>query len=59
MFLRNYWYVAAFSHEVGGEPLGRTILNEPVALFRDKSGRVAALEDRFARTGSCLCRRGV
>ena len=32
MFLRNYWYVAAFSHEVGSEPLGRTILNEPVAL---------------------------
>src|SRR5579875_3301069 len=46
MFLRNYWYVAAFSDEVREERLGRTILNEPVALFRTKSGAVAALEDR-------------
>jgi phenylpropionate dioxygenase-like ring-hydroxylating dioxygenase large terminal subunit len=46
MFLRNYWYVAAFSDEVREEPLGRTILNEPVALFRTKSGAVGALEDR-------------
>jgi phenylpropionate dioxygenase-like ring-hydroxylating dioxygenase large terminal subunit len=48
MFLRNYWYVAAFSSELGQEPLGRTILNEPVALFRTCSGKVAALEDRCA-----------
>jgi phenylpropionate dioxygenase-like ring-hydroxylating dioxygenase large terminal subunit len=48
MFLRNYWYVAAFSHEVGREPLARTLLGEPVVLFRLEDGRVAALQDRCA-----------
>jgi vanillate O-demethylase monooxygenase subunit len=48
MFLRNCWYVAAFSHEVSREPLDRTILNEALVLFRQEDGRVAALEDRCA-----------
>jgi len=48
MFLRNYWYVAAFSSELGAEPLARTILDQPVALFRTRSGVAAALEDRCA-----------
>ncbi len=48
MFLRNHWYVAAFSDEVREEPLGRTFLNEPVAMFRTRGGTVAALEDRCA-----------
>jgi len=48
MFLRNYWYVAALSEEVGDRPLGRTILGQPVVLFRDSRRRIAALEDRCA-----------
>ena len=47
MFLRNYWYVAAESHEVGEAPLGRTFLGEPVVLYRKSSGEPAALEDRL------------
>ncbi len=48
MFLRNYWYVAALDHEVADKPLGRTILGEPVVLFRTPDGAVGALEDRCA-----------
>ena len=46
MFLRNFWYVAASDHEVTRKPLGRTILGEPIVLFRKEDGRPVALEDR-------------
>jgi vanillate O-demethylase monooxygenase subunit len=46
MFLKNFWYVAAWNHELGQKPLGRVILNEPVVLFRDANGAPVALEDR-------------
>lgn len=47
MYLRNCWYVAAFSHEVAsGQPLSRTLLDERVVLFRTLAGVTAALEDR-------------
>ena len=46
MFLRNYWYVAADVKEIEDRPLARLILNEPVVMFRQKDGKVAALEDR-------------
>lgn len=45
-FLRNIWYVAAWDHEVSdGKPLARTLLNEPVVMFRSPQG-VHALMDR-------------
>src|SRR5688572_26583055 len=46
MFLRNFWYVAAWAHEVGEQPLARTFLNEAVILFRKQDGTPVALEDR-------------
>jgi phenylpropionate dioxygenase-like ring-hydroxylating dioxygenase large terminal subunit len=46
MFLRNAWYVAAWDTEVTNAPLARTLLGEPVVLFRTQNGRTAALEDR-------------
>jgi vanillate O-demethylase monooxygenase subunit len=46
MFLKNQWYAAAQSRELGGSPLGRIICGEPVVLFRAASGKVGALEDR-------------
>ncbi len=46
MFLRNAWYVAAWDTEVGHEPLARTLLDEPVVLYRTRDGQAAALEDR-------------
>jgi vanillate O-demethylase monooxygenase subunit len=46
MFLRNFWYVAASSHEVGRTAVGRMILGEPLVFFRTEDGAPAALEDR-------------
>src|SRR5688572_6892210 len=48
MFLRNYWYVAAWSKDLSPEPIARTILNEPVVLFRTPDGKAVALQDRCA-----------
>jgi vanillate O-demethylase monooxygenase subunit len=46
MFARNHWYIAADVREVGGEPLGRILLDEPVVLYRKADGTPVALEDR-------------
>lgn len=57
MFLRDYWYAAAWADEVGssqpGTPPGggllrRVILDEPIVFFRKEDGAPVALEDRCA-----------
>ena len=45
-FVRNNWYPAAWSSEVTREPMARTLLNEPVVLYRTEDDRPVALEDR-------------
>jgi phenylpropionate dioxygenase-like ring-hydroxylating dioxygenase large terminal subunit len=46
-FVRDQWYVAAYTHEVGHEDiLGRTILGEPIAFYRTEAGEAVALADR-------------
>lgn len=45
-FVNNHWYAAAWSSEVTDKPLGRRLLGEPVVLFRQGDGSVAALTDR-------------
>jgi len=55
-FLRNAWYVAAWGHELGDEPLARTILGEPLVLFRMVDGAVVALEDRCCHRNFPLSR---
>ena len=48
-YLRNAWYFAAWSDELGdGGVTGRTILKEPVVFYRQGNGEVVALEDRCA-----------
>jgi phenylpropionate dioxygenase-like ring-hydroxylating dioxygenase large terminal subunit len=42
-FLRNRWYMAAWSEEVQDEPLGRQILGEDIAIYRTASGKAAAV----------------
>jgi phenylpropionate dioxygenase-like ring-hydroxylating dioxygenase large terminal subunit len=55
MLLRNAWYIAAWADEVTGErPLARRICNEPIVLFRDRSGRVAALANRCCHRAAPL-----
>jgi vanillate O-demethylase monooxygenase subunit len=44
-FLRNYWYAAAWSEELTTAPLARTLLGEPVVLFRTESGKAQAFDD--------------
>jgi phenylpropionate dioxygenase-like ring-hydroxylating dioxygenase large terminal subunit len=46
VFLRNSWYVAAWAREVSRTPLARTLLEEPVVLYRKGDGTPVALEDR-------------
>lgn len=46
MFLKNCWYVAAWNHEIDNGLLARTLLDEPVVLFRAEDGAPVALEDR-------------
>jgi len=47
-FLKNYWYVASSSKELGDQPVGRIFLDKPIVLFRGKSGKIGALDDRCA-----------
>lgn len=51
-YLRNYWYLAAWSQEIGDKPLGRTFFDQPVVIFRTESGKAAIIDDvcphRFA-----------
>ncbi|EIF42817.1 vanillate monooxygenase [gamma proteobacterium BDW918] len=42
-FLRNCWYCAGWSADLGGQPTGIKILNEEIVLFRDSEGRATAL----------------
>jgi phenylpropionate dioxygenase-like ring-hydroxylating dioxygenase large terminal subunit len=45
-FIRNQWYVAAYGYEVGRELLTRTVLGEPLVLYRAEDGEPVALADR-------------
>ena len=45
-FLKNAWYMAAWSEEIGASLLRRRILGRAIVLYRLENGRVAALDDR-------------
>ncbi|GAA4705007.1 aromatic ring-hydroxylating dioxygenase subunit alpha [Phytohabitans rumicis] len=45
-FARNQWYVAAYGDEVGRDLLVRTVLGEPLVLYRTEAGQAVALADR-------------
>lgn len=45
-WLRDAWYVACTSDELRDRPIARTVLGIPIALFRERGGRAAALLDR-------------
>ena len=48
---RNIWYCAATSAELGDQPLGRTLLGNPIVLYRREDGTAVALDD------ACVHRR--
>jgi phenylpropionate dioxygenase-like ring-hydroxylating dioxygenase large terminal subunit len=45
-YLQNGWYAAAHSFEVTTSPLARTLLDEPVVIYRTAAGAATALQDR-------------
>jgi len=54
-FLMNCWYMAAWDHElIDGKLVARTLLEEPVLLYRGESGRVVALDNRCCHRGAKL-----
>ncbi len=47
MWVRNAWYVAAWGHEIEpGRIAARTIIDQPLVLYRTEAGEVVVLEDR-------------
>jgi phenylpropionate dioxygenase-like ring-hydroxylating dioxygenase large terminal subunit len=54
-FLRNTWYVAAWSQEIAADHLlARTIMRVPLVFWRDRMGKVVALEDRCCHRAAPL-----
>lgn len=45
-WLRNCWYMAGWSDEVGDTGLSRRIIDQPIFLYRLEDGGIAALLDR-------------
>jgi vanillate O-demethylase monooxygenase subunit len=54
MFLKNEWYMAAWSADVGDKPMARKIGGEDVVMFRDAGGKAAILQDRCCHRGVAL-----
>ena len=55
--VRNAWYCAALSHELRADrPLGRRVLDQPLALFRDQAGAPCALAAVCPHRGADLSR---
>ncbi len=51
-FIRDAWYVVAFSRELAeGATLSRRCCNDPIVLFRLRTGEAAALYDRCPHRG--------
>ncbi len=47
MWVANAWYVAAWLHEIEpGCPHARTIIDQPIVLYRTAANELVALEDR-------------
>ncbi|HZU85046.1 MAG TPA: aromatic ring-hydroxylating dioxygenase subunit alpha [Polyangiaceae bacterium] len=46
VYLKNQWFVAARSRELGRRPLATSLFGTPIVLFRDAAGRAGALVDR-------------
>jgi len=54
-FIKNCWYVAAWSHEIEADMLlGRTITGMPLVFWRDDQGALIAFEDRCCHRGAPL-----
>lgn len=46
VYLRNAWYVVAWSHELTDRPVAITVMDDPLVVYRGEGGGVHVLEDR-------------
>jgi phenylpropionate dioxygenase-like ring-hydroxylating dioxygenase large terminal subunit len=46
--LENYWYIGCLSKELKLKPIATEVLNKRIVIYRTKSGKAVALEDRCA-----------
>jgi len=53
-FVKNAWYIAAWAEELDDGLLARTIMNQPMVIYRDADGKAGALEDRCCHRGAPL-----
>ena len=44
-FLKNAWYVAGWSDELGSSMIERVIIDEPILFYRDSKNRVHAMDN--------------
>jgi vanillate O-demethylase monooxygenase subunit len=51
---KNAWYVAGMAEEIEGKPLGRQVCGIRLVFFRDRDGKVAALDDFCPHRGAPL-----
>lgn len=51
MWLHNSWYVAGFSREVGASLIARTLIDQPVVMYRGADGKVVAMADKCPHRG--------
>lgn len=57
MWVRDCWYVIAWEHEIPGDGfLARTVLGEPILVYRTAEGATVALEDRCCHRAAPLSR---
>lgn len=57
MFIRNCWYVIAWSHEIEDDGLfSRTVLGEPILVLRTADGGLTAMLDRCSHRLAPLSR---
>jgi phenylpropionate dioxygenase-like ring-hydroxylating dioxygenase large terminal subunit len=52
--LRRCWHPVAYGEQVSGGPLGTTLLEEPLVLWRDGAGSLRALSDICIHRGTAL-----
>lgn len=46
MYLRNAWYCFGWSTELQDRPIGRTLLEQPIVIYRSEAGKPIALGGR-------------
>lgn len=54
--LRGHWYIACRAEQVTKGPVARTVLGEPLVVFRDTKGQIGVLADRCAHRNLALSR---